>query len=238
MTKDKSTHPHRALEDLSGTRFSLLTVLRRDVSKPRGRRWWECACDCGNHVSAPTAKLVSGHTKSCGCLRVSVGREKASTHGLRNSPEYGVWAAMRQRCRNENNPCFNIYGGRGIRIASRWEDFSAFYTDMGQRPSPRHTIERRDVNSGYSPENCYWTDDCARQAINQNLKSNNTSGKSGVYFRKDRNKWVASTFSGGKARRHGSFDSKEEAILCRISAELHLYGMQKPDKEVGHAIAD
>lgn len=64
---------------------------------------------------------------------------------------------MVQRCTNHNNPRFPRYGGRGIQVCQRWRDsFDAFFADMGLRPSPEHSIERKDNNRGYDRDNCIW----------------------------------------------------------------------------------
>lgn len=81
----------------------------------------------------------------------------AIKHGQYKTPEYNAWLAMKQRCSNRNHPCFKHYGARGISVCDEWQtSFQAFFRAMGERPSPQHTLERRDNERGYSPGNCYW----------------------------------------------------------------------------------
>jgi hypothetical protein len=71
-------------------------------------------------------------------------------------PEFNVWCKMRNRCANPSNPDYKNYGARGIAVCDRWQDFAAFFSDMGPRPTAAHTLERLNNDIGYGPENCEW----------------------------------------------------------------------------------
>lgn len=74
------------------------------------------------------------------------------------SPEYTCWIDIKERCLNSKHKYFEYYGGRGITICDQWrDDFMSFLSDVGERPSDKHTIDRWPDNDGnYEPGNVRW----------------------------------------------------------------------------------
>lgn len=142
---------------LIGQRFERLVVLEQAPKGKGTAARWLCRCDCGKEKVCISSHLRGGRIRSCGCLRQETTARLNRTHGLsRRSPEYSCWLNMRNRCKNPLSRDYHNYGGRGISVDPRWDDFTVFLADMGHKPAPRSTIERVDNSRGYEPGNCQW----------------------------------------------------------------------------------
>lgn len=141
---------------IAGRRFGRLVAIRRTPNNKGRQTRWLCICDCGIETTVNRGGLTTGNTQSCGCL----GRERSGdaqrVHGLIGHPDYDLWAGMVARCNNKNHTAFRYYGGRGIKVCERWRNFGFFISDMGDRPSRAHSIDRIDTDRGYEPGNCKW----------------------------------------------------------------------------------
>lgn len=142
----------------SGRVQGKLTVLREIGKDKFGSITWECQCECGS-VCVKTSNHLKAGAKSCS-IACGVGdSNKARTiHGMVGTPEYDSWVSMKQRCLNPNEKRYKDWGGRGIKIHPEWIDsFEAFYSHVGPKPTPKHTIDRIDNDGNYEPGNVKWS---------------------------------------------------------------------------------
>jgi len=148
-----------------GTKIGRLTIIDTYCDSRR-RRIHKCICDCGNAHTVQSSKLLSGHTKSCGCFRQEVITKHGCAGDANPTNAYRSWLGMKQRCLNPNSASWENYGGRGIKICDRWMSFANFLEDMGEPSGIDITIERIDVNGHYCPSNCVWTSK-SKQCLNK-----------------------------------------------------------------------
>jgi hypothetical protein len=168
------------LKDLTGQRFGRLTVCRRVENSNDGRVRWLCLCECGNEIVVLGYSLVSGNTRSCGCLNKELITQRRTTHGhskgKKMSPTYQSWSDMMQRCYNPKCKEYLYYGERDIKVYEPWHIFENFLADMGECPKGL-TIERIDNEGHYNPENCKWD---TRKNQARNRRSNKILTLNGV----------------------------------------------------------
>ena len=142
----------------SGDRFGSLTAKDR-VRGESGLLLWRFVCDCGNEVINNGQPMLRPKPwRSCGCQRYASGEgHHQYRHGMKKTRVYRIWNAMRQRCHNPNQPHYERYGGKGVTVCRKWrKDFVAFYEDMGDPPSDKHSIDRINPHGNYEPRNCRW----------------------------------------------------------------------------------
>ena len=79
------------------------------------------------------------------------------THGMRKTQEYKAWSEAKQRCHNPKSSKYKWYGARGISVCDEWKnDFEAFFSHVGPKPSEKHELDRIDNDKGYEPGNVHW----------------------------------------------------------------------------------
>lgn len=165
-------------ESMIGRRIGRLVVIERADNKNTGQKRWRCLCDCGTEKVIDSYSLTRKHaSKSCGCLcrelssQRLMGNQFWLKHGEsavgRITTEYRTWQNMRRRCDSPKDKHYHNYGGRGIRVCSRWLTYENFLADMGRKPTPSHSIDRYpDTNGNYEPTNCRWATP-SQQTFNQ-----------------------------------------------------------------------
>lgn len=128
---------------------------------------------------------------------------------MSDKPIHKIWIDMRQRCDNGNRHNYKHYGGRGISVCDRWQVFENFYSDMGDRPTIQHSLERNDTNGNYCPENCRWATVIEQR---NNMRSNRWIEVDGV--RRTIGSWAK--FTGIDER-----DAKERGVCwaCNLNGE-------------------
>lgn len=169
----KGGNLHHRTPNLTDQRFGMLTALRPGTSDGRKRKW-HFRCDCGNtceKVGADVTKETKrGGTPNCGCASIALQSKARTTHGMTRHPAYAVWRSLSARCCNPRHAAWDNYGGRGIKVCSRWRtSFQNFWDDMGPSYQPGMDLDRINNDGHYEPLNCRWVD---RREGNNNRRTN------------------------------------------------------------------
>lgn len=115
-----------------------------------------CLCKCGVKLTVRYNNVAQSRRKtpSCGCLKDAATSTRNTIHGLSGHPYHQCWVDMNKRCNDLTN---ENYGARGITVCPEWKDSPAqFFSDMGSKPDPSYTLERKNNELGYSKGNCEW----------------------------------------------------------------------------------
>ena len=139
--------------DITGKRFNMVVALGAVGKNSSGALVWRFECDCGKIFDSTPSHFKSGRNKSCGCIH----KDTITKHGYSKNPLYSIYTSMIARCKNPNSTSYHRYGARGISVCDRWlNSFEDFCSDIGDRPSHQHSIDRIDNNKDYYPDNCKW----------------------------------------------------------------------------------
>lgn len=157
------------LQSHIGKRYNKWTVLSFAETKIGQRNqpthYYLCRCECGSEHIISLNNLKSGWSRQC--KRCGVFRPMARSH----NPLIYIYNGMIIRCYNVNDKRYKNYGLRGITVCDRWRDsFENFVADMGERPSPQHSIDRINNDGNYEPSNCRWA--TQKEQMNNTRKSN------------------------------------------------------------------
>ncbi len=137
--------------------------------------------------------------------------------------EYITWQNMKRRCDNPNHKSFKTHGARGIKVCERWlNSFDNFLEDMGLRPNSDYSIDRKNNDADYTPENCRWATS-QQQNRNKRVRHDNVAGIKGVSLRSDTGKYQARIMVNFKIITLGCFDSLVDAAQARRQAELRYF---------------
>jgi hypothetical protein len=148
------------------------------VTRSNQKSVWRCQCVCGKETFVVTCSLTRGTTISCGCYNKEVVFQRCATHqeslNKRPSPELRAFQTAKGRCNNPTDHAFSNYGGRGIEF--RFNSFEEFLNELGRKPTPKHSIDRIDVNGHYEPGNVRWADDATQARNKRNVRTLTVDG--------------------------------------------------------------
>lgn len=160
MTNTQNIDSKKRTPKRVGDKFYFFIILKQlptlRLGGGRMKSMFLVQCNCGKEIEISGRDLGNGYKKSC--YSKECPHTNRQYHRRSRTPEYIAWCAMKQRCLNPNTTRFEDYGGRGIAVCDDWKDnFLKFYEDMGNKPGKEYSLDRINVDRGYSKENCKWS---------------------------------------------------------------------------------
>ena len=221
--------------DIVGQKIGRLLIVCPEIRQnERGRViYYKCLCDCGNYTSVYRSSLRDQSQVSCGCYNDERKRSR-HTHREGGTRLHRIWSGMLSRCRNSNSDFYGNYKGRGISVHPAWESYIAFKDwALSNGYSSGLTLERKDYNGNYNPDNCEWIT-LEKQSRNRRKPSNNSSGITGVHCYKGI-AWIAQWYDLKKRKRKSKYfnikkygDDRAFELACEAREkaiyELNLQG--------------
>lgn len=159
---------------LVGQKYGRLTVIADTGKGVDGNSLWLCRCDCGNMVQVRSDYLKRGLKRSCGCLQKETREDGTNRrkHGMSKTRLHRIWRGMKSRCFNPNATHYEYYGGRGITVCKEWADSFEKFRDwaLANGYSDVLTIDRKDNDGNYEPNNCKWVTVAEQNQNKRNVK--------------------------------------------------------------------
>lgn len=240
----------KAKNDLTGQKFGKLTVLYQtdDYVNPQGkhRSRWHCICDCDNEVDVTGSHLTRGNCISCGCYRgqqIGIKSKRYNSYKILNNITI-IYTNKDEEILVDTESFNNIPKIQEI----CWCINNAGYVvgrdcDNGRNVFLHDIIMQPNFENGEIVDHiCGKRFDnrtselriASRTQNNQNkrIRSNNTSGVTGVSWSNNRSKWYAQITINGKTKSLGSYKDLKDAIKARLIAEKEYFGDFAPQKHL------
>ncbi len=212
------------------------------VGKTKNReRIWRCKCDCGNFINVPASSLTSGNTKSCGCLKRESARKKGVNMRIKNkydlSGDYGIGYTLKgeefyfdkEDYDKIKNYTWHLNDSGYVMCGEFGKNIRMHRIIMGDPKGKdvdhinHNTVDNRKANLRIV--------DHYQNVTYSKMRVDNTTGKKGVYWDKNRNKWMALITYDKRSYHLGRFDTFEEAVSAREKAEISIHKEFNYDEE-------